>query len=126
MKGQFFIIATVIIVASLITITAYFYDYSKIDLTDVSDLQELEYIQDIKDVLNQTAEISYSRSNCNSFIQDMNDAEDFLENMLIEKGIVLIFENNEKICEAGLYSANYRFTLESNGFKSTTSFIIEK
>ncbi|MCD6476903.1 MAG: hypothetical protein J7K26_01900 [Candidatus Aenigmarchaeota archaeon] len=127
MKGQFFIIATVIIIASLITITTYFYDYSKIDLTNVYDIQEIEFINDIKDSLIQTAEISYSRSGCLTFENDMIDTENFLKNKLLEKGIILDFIESSKNCPGNNgkdYELSYKFTLKSNNFESTTEFVV--
>lgn len=125
MKGQFFIIATVIIVASLVAITQYFYDYSKTDLTDIYNVRELQYVQDVKYNLLETARIS-AMHGCESFSSDMTDAENVLKNKLLEKGIELIFTVNSKACpgSTGPYNLNYNFKIKSSDFESTTRFVV--
>jgi len=70
MKGQFFIISTVIMVAALIMITQYMYDYGRVDLTQVEQMQELNYIEDVQNTLTRVAQVSCYKGD--NFILDDN------------------------------------------------------
>lgn len=116
MKGQFFIISTVIIIAALIIITQYFYDYSKTDLTEISDLQELYYIQDVKDSLTRTVELT----DCAYMDSELEYTEDFLKDKLLERGIILTITHDSTVCP----TIDFDFTVESAGYRSETSFSV--
>jgi hypothetical protein len=90
MKGQFFIIASVIIVLSLAGLITYVYDFGSIDMTEVGEMGSFEYIDYIREGLNKTVYSSYSTNDCNRVRTDLDYTIDFLKNELSKKGITLI------------------------------------
>lgn len=113
MKGQFFIISTVIIVAALIVLVQYLYDYRKVDLTTLEESQELNYIQQVKDNLKSTID----NSDCTRLEQDLTDTEKFLENQMIKQGITLKITHTIVNCHS-----SFEFNISSSGFFSNTKF----
>jgi hypothetical protein len=94
MKGQFFVMASVIMIFSLVLVIQYFYDFSNINLTELGSMNELYFIQYIKDSLNTTVMSSYSSTkNCEKLKNDINLTEIFLKNEMISRGINLTVEN---------------------------------
>lgn len=90
MKGQFFIIASVIIVLSLTGLITYVYDFGSIDMIEVGEMGSFEYIGYIRESLNKTVYSSYSTNDCNRIRADLNYTIDFLKKELSKKGITLI------------------------------------
>ena len=90
MKGQFFIIASVIIVLSLAGLITYVYDFGSIDMTEVGEMGSFEYIDYIRKSLNKTVYSSYSTNDCNKLRQDLDYTIEFLKSELSKKGIMLI------------------------------------
>ncbi len=89
MKGQFFIIASVIIVLSLATLIAYVYDFGSIELTEVGENGPLEQLGYIKTSLNSTVYSSFSSRDCNKLRTDVNSTIKYLKNELSKNGITL-------------------------------------
>jgi hypothetical protein len=89
MKGQFFVIATVIMIYTLMTMIQYIYDFSDINLVQLKKMTEIYYIQYIKDALNKTVVGSYSSLDCNKLTSDINAVEILLKNVMISRGINL-------------------------------------
>ncbi len=87
MKGQFFIISTVIMISAMILITLYLYDYGKVDLTSVEQMQELNYIDDIQSSLRSAVEISCDGPD--TLQANLDLAKENLKNSFLEKGIEL-------------------------------------
>ncbi len=116
MKGQFFIISTVIIIAALALITQYFYDYSKVDLTKSEQMIEGDYVYMIKNTLKKTAQISYDQEACVRVDADLNETEKFFEEQFIKKGIV--FEGEHLGCP----TVDFQFNLTSDNYNAELSF----
>jgi hypothetical protein len=118
MKGQFFVISTIVIASVLVLIVQYILDFSKIDLTAIEKEQELEYIGQIKTVLRRAANISYNNGGCNRLDEDLKDAENVIRIELAERGI--LFNSSHVITSCP--TTNFRFNLTSRNFFSNTVF----
>lgn len=89
MKGQFFVMATVIMIYTLMTLVQYIYDFSDINLVQLKKTGEFYYIQYIKDSLNKTVISSISSLDCNKLEIDVNSTENLLKNVMISRGLNL-------------------------------------
>lgn len=116
MKGQFFIISTVIIVYALVIIIQYIYDYNKVDLTILEEAHELDYIGAIKESLNRTADISLTNGGCNKVEADLIEVENFIKNELAKQMIDIEFSHDKTNCPTILFSFNIT---TSNMFSET-------
>lgn len=116
MKGQFFIISTVIIIAALALMVQYFYDYSKVDLTKSEQLAEADYVYMIKNTLRNAANISYHQEGCTRVDADLNETEKFFKDQLIKKGISF------NGFHSGCPNVNFQFNLTSNDFNANVTF----
>lgn len=114
MKGQFFIISTVIIVAAVILLTQYLFDYRKVDLTSLEETKELNYIQSIKDSLKSTVD----NSDCTRLDSNLIETEKFMKNQLIQEGITLNIAHTVLSCPR----TSFEFNISSSGFFSNTKF----
>ncbi|MFQ6020871.1 MAG: hypothetical protein ACE5J4_02520 [Candidatus Aenigmatarchaeota archaeon] len=115
MKGQFFIISSVIMISAMILMVQYLYDFNKLDLTKLQEMYELDYIQMIKDSLAGTID----NSNCNRLEQDLEDAEEFLKDQLIKKGIRLeIYHEITSNCP----TTYFNFSLITSNLYTYTEF----
>ena len=85
MKGQFFVMATVIMILTLMALIRYFYDFSDINLPKLKEISELNYIPSIKETLIDT--INSYNGDCNKLQDDLTFTKDFLENKMIGRGI---------------------------------------
>jgi hypothetical protein len=94
MKGQFFVMATVIMIYTFMTLVQYVYDFSDINLVQLKKMSELYYIQYIKDTLNKTVISSFSSQDCNKLDIDINATESLLKNVMISRGINLTINHN--------------------------------
>jgi hypothetical protein len=121
MKGQFFIIATVIMIYTLMTMIQYMYDFSNIDLIQLKKMTEVHYIQYIKDSLNQTVVSSYSSSqDCGKLAADLNGVENSLKNVMISRGVNLTISHQINCPSSPL--ANFNFSLETPELHTFTQF----
>ena len=120
MKGQFFMISTVIMISALVLITHYLYDYGKVDLTQIEQMQELNYIEDIENSLESVARISCDGGS--STLADYNVALtiDQLKNSFIEKGIVLNIISYGTNCGGG--SIEFDMSMDSSEFHIEKEF----
>ncbi|MHA1988977.1 MAG: hypothetical protein ACW98D_20345 [Promethearchaeota archaeon] len=119
MKGQFFIISTVIIVSALMVIVQHLYDFGKVDLTNVEEMRELDYIGIVKDTLRNTI-IDSTRvwGDCSKLNKDLNYSIYFMKNKLKEKGINLeISYNIHSAC-----GADFNFNISTSDYFSETNF----
>jgi len=121
MKGQFFVIASVIMVYTLMLIIQYFYDFSYINLPELESMDELYFIQYIKNSLNTTVISSYNSSmDCDKLYKDINSTGNFLKNEMISRGINLII-SNQITCPPPVVSFN--FSLKTPNLYTVTDFI---
>lgn len=87
MKGQFFVVATVIMIIALMALVRYFYSFSYINLPQSKEISELDYIPYINQSMNDVV-LSYN-GDCNKLLTDIETNKNFIENSLIERGIDL-------------------------------------
>jgi hypothetical protein len=121
MKGQFFIISTVIMISAIILITQYLYDYGKADLTKVEQMQELNYIEDIKNSLTSAVHTSCGNQNDNLLLEkDIVLLENQLEKELLDKGITLNIIHSRLGCP----NADFTFTMKTSEFYIENSFSV--
>ena len=114
MKGQFFIIASVIMVSATILLVQYLFDFTKIDLTKLEERRELDYIQPIKDVLIQTIK----DSDCSVLEKELAYTESFVKSQMIKKGIV--FDSSHRIINCP--TTFFNFTLRTTNSLTKTEF----
>jgi len=119
MKGQFFIIATVIMIYSLILAIQYVYDFADIPLTQPEEMGELYYIQHIKDSLIGTVNNSYNNGGCDRLDADVDATEKFLIDEMIKKGITLTIDSSIVGCPP---TASFTFNLRTSELYTETSF----
>lgn len=98
MKGQFFVMATVIMIYTLMTMIQYVYDFSDINLVQLKKMSELDSIQYIKDALNQAVLGSSSSLDCNKLDIDISSTESFLKTEMISRGINLTVYHSISNC----------------------------
>jgi len=120
MKGQFFVMATVIMIYTLMTMIQYVYDFSGVNLVQLKKMAELYYIQYIKDALNKTVVSSSTSLDCNKLEIDVNATEITLKNALISRGINLII--NHKINCPSSPLAYFNFSLRTPELYTFTEF----
>ena len=120
MKGQFFIISTVIMISALILITNYLYDYGITDLTNVEQMQELNYIGDIQNSLRSTVEISCDEGTSEILESNLILAESNLHKQLLEKGIEFDMTTSTPSCSG----TDITFTLSSAEFEIENTFSV--
>jgi hypothetical protein len=87
MKGQFFIVATVIMVITLMALVRYFYGFSGINLQGIKEKSELNYIPFIKDSMNEV--INSFNGDCDKLRTDLEYTKNFLESSMIKRGMSL-------------------------------------
>lgn len=121
MKGQFFIIATIVIISSLSLVVRYLYDFNKVSLTKVEEAYELNYIQQINESLQKTIDSSVSTEGCDRLEADLNYTEKFLKNQLFKKLIILLLAYNIKSCS----SVDFKYSLISSDFATLTGSGVE-
>jgi hypothetical protein len=105
MKGQFFIMTTVIMIYTLMALIQYLYDFSDIDLVQLKKGTEFYSIQDIKDVLNST--VASSRFDCGKAESDVNSTEQFLKRQMIYQGINLTIMHSVVSCSPVRFYFNF-------------------
>ena len=121
MKGQFFIISTVIMISSLILITQYLYDYGKVDLADTREMQELKYIEDIQDTLRSTVLLSCKGGTQENLDANLEFTEQFLKSKFLERGMVLDI-TSQATCTP--ISGKFNFTIKTNEYEIENSFLV--
>ncbi|MEM5785270.1 MAG: hypothetical protein QW469_01890 [Candidatus Aenigmatarchaeota archaeon] len=118
MKGQFFIIAGVLIVSLISLIFQYFYDFTKINPSLYGNFYERNYIYEIKEMYINVINLS----TCESLEEELKVLENELFLDMISRGILF----------NGTHSGNcpgtitIRFSLISEKFNSNTSFSFTK
>jgi hypothetical protein len=117
MKGQFFVVATVIMIITLMSLVRYFYDFSSIDLPEIRELGELNYIPFIKDSLNYTV-LSFN-GDCVKLEEDINNTKNMIENGMIKRGIFL---NISYVFNCPPPDVLFNFTIKSAGLYTETVF----
>lgn len=120
MKGQFFIIATVVIISSLSLIIRYLYDFNKINLTKLDEMYELNYIQYVKESYKETIDVVLSNDGCDRLEIELNYTTKFLKDNLNKKGIIMLTEG--PIIETGCSSVKLNFSFVSSEFYTHTTF----
>ena len=117
MKGQFFVMATVILIYTLMAMIQYVYDFSDINLAQLKKVPEFYYIQYIKDTLNKTVISSNTSQDCEKLEADLIATEKFLKSELITRGINLTI-NHENSCSF----VKFNFSLKTPEFYTFTEF----
>lgn len=116
MRGQFFIISSVIIVSALVLITQYLYDFGKMDLSRLAELREPDYIRYVQTALNNSA-----NTPCDMAGAELNASESLLKTSLAERGIQLT--TSHSVGFGGNPSGvRIAFNLTSASFSSQTAF----
>ena len=113
MKGQFFIIASVIMISATMVLIQYLFDYGKIDLTKIEERGPQNYIQSIKDTLAKTAQ----DSDCSILDKKLRDTEAFIKTQMIKKGIVFTVSH-----QINCPSVNFDFSLQTTDTLTNTQF----
>lgn len=121
MKGQFFVMATVIMIYTLMTLIQYVYDFSDINLVQLKKLSEVYYIENIKDALNKTAISSSISIDCNKLDIDLDCTENSLKKELISRGINLTINHDIKSCPPSL-NVYFNFSLRTSELYTFTEF----
>jgi hypothetical protein len=127
MKGQFFIIASVIIVFTLVGLIRYIYDFGSINLSEIEEMGELNYISYIKKTLNDTAYSSYLvDEDCDKLIMDLDSTINFLENRLKEKGINLEISYQINCFPTGIPppTISFSYSITTKNLYTSTNFAI--
>ncbi|MBR9682797.1 MAG: hypothetical protein GOV02_03915 [Candidatus Aenigmarchaeota archaeon] len=119
MKGQFFIIATVVIIAAMILLMQYLLDFGASDLTVVEQFRESEYVPQIKQGFIQGINNSLESGDCDKLAPDLIDMESNFKRELISKGISFNADFNTTSCPTDI---TVEFNLTTNRFLSKTSF----
>ncbi|MFH1229264.1 MAG: hypothetical protein V1678_02470 [Candidatus Aenigmatarchaeota archaeon] len=123
MKGQFFIMTTVIMIYTLMALIQYLYDFSDIDLVQLKKGTELYSIQNIKDVLNST--VISSSFDCNKAESDVNSTEEFLRRQMIYQGINLTIMHRVVSCSPVNFYFNFSLrTPEMYTFTEFTTYAV--
>ena len=119
MKGQFFVMATVIMIYTLMTMIQYIYDFSDINLVQLKKMTELDSIQYIKDVLNKT--VASSSLDCNKLDTDLSSTESFLKTEMISRGTNLTVNHRILSCPSPL-NVYFNFSLRTPEIYTFTEF----
>jgi len=121
MKGQFFVMATVIMIYTLMTLVQYIYDFSDINLIQIKKVSEFYYIQYIKDALNKTVVSSNTSQDCSKLGSDINATESLLKSAMISRGVNLTV-NHQITCPTTLSYVDFNFSLATPELYTFTSF----
>ena len=121
MKAQFFVIATVIMIYTLMSLVQYVYDFSNINLIQLKTTSEIYYIQYIKDALNKTVISSNTSQDCNKLESDINSTKSMLKSEMISRGINLTINHQLNNCPASIY---FNFSLITSDLYTFTEFKI--
>lgn len=121
MKGQFFVMATVIMIYTLMTLVQYIYDFSDINLIQIKKVGEFYYIQYIKDALNKTVVSSNTSQDCSKLGSDINSTESLLKSAMISRGVNLTV-NHQINCPTTLSYVDFNFSLATPELYTFTSF----
>ncbi len=119
MKGQFFIISTVIMISVMILITQYLYDYGKINLTKIEEMQELSYIKDIEDSLTRTVKVACETGDIVILQNNLEMTEQFLKDQMLGKGIILEISHTGNCA-----TMDFDYIIDSNEFHIENSFSV--
>jgi hypothetical protein len=122
MKGQFFVMATVIMIYTLMTLVQYIYDFSDINLIQLKKVSEFYYIQYIKDALNKTVVSSNSSQDCSKLENDINATESSLKNAMISRGVNLTINHQITTCSQTQLRVDFNFSLTTPELYTFTSF----
>ena len=96
MKGQFFVVATVIMIITLMSLVRYFYGFSAIDLPSIKEISELNYIPFIRESLGSV--VDASGEDCAKLQTDLDSAIEFIEDRMISRGVKTIITYNIYDC----------------------------
>ena len=119
MKGQFFIISSVIMVYIIILTFQYLSSFNDVSASRGSQTQSLLYISYVKNALNQTVYSSLLSGDCSRLDADLNYTKNFLRNELMERGLNLtVFY----IVDCGTQNARFNFTIKDDSISSFTNF----
>ena len=112
MRGQFFVISSVIIMTSLVLITQYLHDFGKTNLAAIAELRETDYVRYVQAALENTA-----NSSCSNVHVELDAVEELLKTNLAERGIQLTTSHSRTTPFIDM-----TFSVASPGFSSQTAF----
>jgi hypothetical protein len=121
MKGQFFIISSVIIVYVIIATFQYLSSFGDINLSRVSEMQEVSYISQVNDALSQVIVISNASGGCERIDADLNFTENFLKRELATNGIKLTVSHTITNCPSSA-KVHVNFSISDSQTYSFTEF----
>jgi hypothetical protein len=122
MKGQFFMVATVIMIYTLMTMIQYIYDFSDINLIRLDKMVELDYIKYVKDVLSTTTISSNASMSCARVDLDLNYTENLLRSEMISRGISLSIAHQMNCPSGNLNYVSFNFNLSTPELFTNTQF----
>jgi hypothetical protein len=118
MKGQFFVMSTVIMIYTLMSLIQYVYDFN-INVPEVKKMPETEYIQYVKDAINGTISASKTSLDCSKVQTDLLASEAFLRQEMMSRGMSLTVQHTLSCSPIGAY---VNFSITSPNFYSFTEF----
>ena len=121
MKGQFFIISSVIIVYVIIATFQYLSSFGDINLSRISEMHDMSYISQVRDALSQVIVISNASSGCERIDGDLNFTENFLKRELATNGITLTVSHIITNCPS-LAKVHVNFSIRDSQTYSSTEF----
>jgi hypothetical protein len=120
MKGQFFIISSVIMVYIIILTFQYLSSFNDIGASKNSDTQGLSYIPYIKDTLNRTVYTSLISNDCSRLSADLNYTRNFLKSEMMKRGVNLAIYY---VVDCNLpVNVQFNFTATDRNLYSFTNF----
>jgi hypothetical protein len=118
MKGQFFVMSTVIMIYTLMSLIQYVYDFN-INVSEIKKIPELEYIQYVKDSVNGTVFASKTSLDCAKIQTDLLATESFLRQEMLSRGMNLTVQHTLTCSPVNAY---VNFSISSPNFYSFTEF----
>jgi len=123
MKGQFFVMATVIMIYTLMTMIQYIYDFSDINLVQLKTVTEFDYIRYVKDTLDTTVMSSFLPGKDYEKVEsDIISTIIFLKSKMIERGISLTVRCDLIVdCYPNL-NVSFNFSIKTSNLYTVTEF----
>ncbi len=106
-------------ISALVLIFQYVFDYKRVNLTKVEEFTEINYVSSVKSAL---AGVVDANNDCSKLDPDIINAETFLKNQLLIKGITLNISHTIISCPSPRVSFNMNIT--TSIFFSHSEFII--
>jgi len=120
LKGQFFIISSIIIISAIVISIQYFFDFSRVDLTKVEERAELNAINTVMNSLKRVIDNDKFKCSQNPpvFEPDIIEAENLLKSGLISRNIKLDIKHTIISCP----TTYFNFNITTRSISSKTEF----